>query len=120
MRDAAGSAAAPAARCRNCLRWGSFISIPPSLVSLFDHLVGAGEQRRRDGQADRRSRCQVNDEFNLGRKLYRQIGRLRTFQNLIHEVGGAAKVLAQIDAITDQTAILSVLTETVDRGQSRR
>src|SRR5262245_59919239 len=24
-RDTAGSAAAPAARCRNCLRWGSFI-----------------------------------------------------------------------------------------------
>src|SRR5262245_35611145 len=25
MRENAGSAAAPAARCRNCLRWGSFI-----------------------------------------------------------------------------------------------
>jgi hypothetical protein len=30
--------------CRNCLRWGSFIAEPPSLVSLFDHLVGAREQ----------------------------------------------------------------------------
>src|SRR5262249_51929592 len=32
MHDTAGSAAAPAARCRNCRR-GSFISILPSLVS---------------------------------------------------------------------------------------
>src|SRR5262245_37431764 len=47
MRDTAGSAAAPANRWRTCLRWGSFISIPPSLVSLFDHLVGARQQRCR-------------------------------------------------------------------------
>src|SRR5262245_42987940 len=26
MRETAGSAAAPAARCRNCLRWGSFMA----------------------------------------------------------------------------------------------
>src|SRR5262245_58114840 len=43
------SARRPAARQRlrpdaeNALRWGSFISEPPSLSSLFDHLVGAGE-----------------------------------------------------------------------------
>src|SRR5262249_41625265 len=29
MRKPAGSAAAPAARCRNCLRWGSFIGALP-------------------------------------------------------------------------------------------
>ena len=29
MRDTAGSAAAPAARCRNCLRWGSFMASLP-------------------------------------------------------------------------------------------
>src|SRR5215831_15131649 len=39
----ARSAAAPAARCRNCLRWGSFILNPP--FTSFDHLVGDGEQR---------------------------------------------------------------------------
>jgi hypothetical protein len=41
--DIAGSAAAPAAKCRNCRR-GSFILNPPSLAVLFDHLVGAAEQ----------------------------------------------------------------------------
>jgi hypothetical protein len=34
MRDAAGSAAAPAARCRNRLRWGSFILNLPSHYSI--------------------------------------------------------------------------------------
>src|SRR5262245_64090937 len=39
-RGRTGSAAAPAANCRNCLRWGSFIVADPS-SALFDHLVGA-------------------------------------------------------------------------------
>src|SRR5262245_51399344 len=53
IADTAGSAAAPAARCRNCRR-GSFISIPPSLVSLLDHLIGAGEQRGTVSQSSNR------------------------------------------------------------------
>src|SRR5262249_51905688 len=54
MRDTAGSAAAPAARCRK-FRRGSFISILPSLISLFDHLVSAREQRWRHFEAQRLS-----------------------------------------------------------------
>src|SRR5262245_37391673 len=33
-RETAGNAAAPAARCRNCLRWGSFILNLPSHHSI--------------------------------------------------------------------------------------
>jgi hypothetical protein len=33
----------------------------------LDHLVGAGEQRRRNGKAERSRRLQVYDEFELGR-----------------------------------------------------
>src|SRR5947208_2823944 len=43
MRDTAGSAAAPAARCRK-FRRGSFIFEPPSRLTSLDYLVGAGEQ----------------------------------------------------------------------------
>src|SRR5262249_43828031 len=39
--DAAGSAAAPAARCRNCLRWGSFILTLPLASHHSTPLVGA-------------------------------------------------------------------------------
>ena len=44
---------------------------------LLDHLVGAGEQRRRHFQANRLRHDQVNDEVELGRLLDRKIGGLR-------------------------------------------
>src|SRR5262245_55046014 len=31
MRDMAGSAAPPTARCKNSLRWGSFMTFPPEM-----------------------------------------------------------------------------------------
>src|SRR5262249_55758665 len=45
----------------------------PRARSLFDHLVGAGEQRWRDGQAERLGGDQIDDEIELGRLLDRQV-----------------------------------------------
>jgi hypothetical protein len=42
---------------------------PQRTASLFDHLVGAGEQRRRDSKAERRCRFQVDYQFVLRRRL---------------------------------------------------
>jgi hypothetical protein len=44
---------------------------------LFDHLVGAGKERRRHVEAERLRHDQVNDEVELGRLLDRKIGGLR-------------------------------------------
>jgi hypothetical protein len=55
----------------------------------FDHLVGAGEQRRRHFQANRLRHEQVNDEVELGLLLDRKIGGLRPPQNLVDQVAGA-------------------------------
>src|SRR6516162_1610579 len=75
MRETAGIAAAPAARCNKVLR-GSFILNPPSRVTSLDHLVGAGEHGRRYVQTERFSRLEVDDSLVLGRRLYREVGRL--------------------------------------------
>ena len=46
----------------------------PDELAPFDHLVGAGEQRRRNVKADRVGRLQVDDELESGRQLDRHFG----------------------------------------------
>jgi hypothetical protein len=60
----------------------------PTAASLFNYLVGAGEQRRRHFQANRLRHDQVNDEVELGRLLDRKIGGLRPAQNLVDQIAG--------------------------------
>ena len=48
---------------------------------LFDHLVGASEQRRRYGEAQYLCRRQIDNEIELGWLLHRQVGRLRPAQD---------------------------------------
>jgi hypothetical protein len=52
----------------------------------FDHLVGAGEERRRHVEAKGFGGFHVDAQYELGRKLDQQIGRLGDFQNLIDKV----------------------------------
>ena len=47
-------------------------------ASLFDHLVGAGEQRPRDGEAKRLGRVQVDHQLERRGLFQWQVGRPRT------------------------------------------
>src|SRR6516164_6113027 len=73
-------------------------------TSLFDHLVGAAEQRRRHGKTERLCGRQIKDEIELGWLLDRQILGLRPAQNLIDIVTGAPKQLGKAWPISHETS----------------
>src|SRR5262249_47811550 len=103
-RDSTGSAAAPAARCRNCLRWGSFIFEPPSRVTSLDHLVGAAEQRRRQIEAERLCGLEVNYKLVLGRRLHWKVGRFLALEDAIDVAGSLPKLIGRILPVGHQSA----------------
>src|SRR5215831_1907312 len=70
MLDTARSAAAPAARCRNCRR-GSFILEPP--FTSLDHLVGESKEFIRHSEAEHPGGLGVDNELELCRLQHRQI-----------------------------------------------
>jgi hypothetical protein len=65
IRDTAGSAAALAARCRNRLRWGSFIADLPVPAASLDHLVGAQRETGWNVMTDRLCSLQIDHQLEL-------------------------------------------------------
>src|SRR5262245_374063 len=77
MREIAGSAAAPAARCRKFRRGSFILNLPQS----FDHLVCEQLDRVGHFEAEHSGRYQIDDEFELGGLHDRQIGGPRALEN---------------------------------------
>ena len=60
-------------------------------TSLFDHLVGAGEQHRWHFEAERFRGLEIDTQLEFVRSVKRDISRIGTSKNLIDDVGDAAK-----------------------------
>src|SRR5262249_29120106 len=71
-RDAAGTAVAPAASCKNCLRV-SFIAVTSTRAASFDHLVGGDEQLVGHSETEHPGCLVVDDQFELARLHDRQV-----------------------------------------------
>src|SRR5262249_15134117 len=98
--------------------WHSDAARGPSTPS-FDHLVGAGEQRWRNIEADSLGRDQIDDKIIIGRLLDRQIARLGAAQDLVHVLGGAAEKRVEIRPIRHERAGLSMLAGINDGREPR-
>ena len=83
----------------------------------MDHLVGANQQRGREGYADRLRRFEVEDQLDFCDLLHRKVGRLVAFENSPGIDAGLLVEIAEAAAIAHKAADQDGLTEWVDRGQ---
>jgi hypothetical protein len=65
---------------RTCTGW---IAPACGWRTLFDHLVGAGEHRGRQIEAERLGGLEVDHQLVFGWRLYRQVGRLVALENTV-------------------------------------
>src|SRR5262245_44181443 len=86
----------------------------PKADILFDDLVGAQQEGYRDCQVNRLGRFKIHNQLKSRRVLYREVGRLGTFENSIHVVSCAAKAIIPIEAVGHQTTSCYVLGESID------
>src|ERR1700747_1292283 len=77
------------------------------LAHSFDHLIGAGEQRRRNFEAERLRALEIDHELVFCRRLHRQLGRLLAFENAIHIRRGTPKINSSVNAVGQQAASFS-------------
>jgi hypothetical protein len=73
-------------------------------ASLFDHLVGAAEDRWRHSQTERLGGLEVEHQLILSRHLHRQIGRLLALENAIDVSCRAPVGIDRVGPVGDQAA----------------
>jgi hypothetical protein len=55
-----------------------------ALEPLFNHLVGASEQRRGDREANQFRCFEIDNKLEFGRLLHRQVRGIDALQNFVH------------------------------------
>ena len=72
--------------------------------SSFDHLVGAGEQRRRHCRGRAPGGLVVDDQLELARLHHRQVGGLFTFENAAGIAAGLTPRIRNVGSVAHQPA----------------
>src|SRR5262249_27637309 len=74
----------------------------------FDHLVGAGEQGRRNGEPDRPSSLEIDHQLEFDRLKDRQVGRMLALEHPAGVDPGLPIGIEQVGSVAHQTAGIDV------------
>ena len=89
------------------------------LSRLVNDLVGTGEDRRRDGKAERSRGIEIDDQPEFTGRLDRQIGGMRAIEDLVDVTRRAAEQIAVIGGERDQSTVDGKDSEGVNHGYPR-
>src|SRR6266478_3922000 len=77
------------------------------IASLFDHLVGGGDERRWHGEAERPGGLKVDHKLELGRRLNGQVGGFVALEDTIGIRRRTPKLTERVNSVGQQAADVS-------------